>query len=439
MSEQQVYCLTHVDMDGHASAAIVKSKYPDAIVYYMNYGKPLRCQLAPNSLIFVTDFCFEPVGEMLNLATNHTLVWIDHHATAIKAMEEAGCNPPGIRRDGTAACELTWEYIYPDKPVPRAIRLLADYDVWKLKENPDAEPFQCGTNLYDLRPFDNNMWIWQNILADGPIVDLIMTQGREAFQFITKKNRLMSEDMAFRATIAGKQCLCANIGGVNSKFFENCDITDIDALMTFGYSGTSGKWRFSIYCPEGKDTDVGQIAYKMGGGGHRSAAGWNSQTLPFVRPDTFSNELPIVPVNDWPAEMKTCKISSAIAYTSLVSTSDIGMFSCMFRTIWKEKNVLAVNSPCFDQELAYRLFSKYNRLGEQNSDFGKPVDGILFFYMTKEMAWRYVYIDINYNPNKTSDICSDEGWYEYDTNISVSIKYNPELPFLLTKFNRFGY
>lgn len=59
------------------------------------------------------------------------VIWIDHHKTAIPEhlMEEQGME--GIRGIGTAACELTWEYLYgPDDYCYELIQYLSAYDVW---------------------------------------------------------------------------------------------------------------------------------------------------------------------------------------------------------------------------------------------------------------------------------------------------------------------
>lgn len=56
------------------------------------------------------------------------LVYIDHHISAIKEVEEylnknVACFA-GLRNTNFAACELTWNYFFPGKPVPELVRLL---------------------------------------------------------------------------------------------------------------------------------------------------------------------------------------------------------------------------------------------------------------------------------------------------------------------------
>lgn len=76
------------------------------------------------------------------------VTWIDHHKTAIEAVKDY--NVKGKRRIGTAACELTWEYLFDDIETPDVVKLLSAYDVWDHDrfEWSEVLSFQYGMRGY---------------------------------------------------------------------------------------------------------------------------------------------------------------------------------------------------------------------------------------------------------------------------------------------------
>lgn len=127
-----------VDLDGVASAAIVvdylKTKGREYELIGWTYGDPIP-ELGSGILkVWILDVSFgedhEKICGKWNMDCSE-VIWIDHHKTAIPEhlMEEQGME--GIRRIGTAACELTWEYLYgPDDYCYELIQYLSAYDAW---------------------------------------------------------------------------------------------------------------------------------------------------------------------------------------------------------------------------------------------------------------------------------------------------------------------
>ena len=129
-----IHCFYHsADLDGHCSGAIVKYRFPEAIMHPINYGDAFPWdEIHPEDEVYMVDFCLQPFNDMIRLGKSCNLVWIDHHATSI---EEVFACPAVIEAKHTlnpkkAACELTWEYLFPNEPVPLAVKLLSLYDSW---------------------------------------------------------------------------------------------------------------------------------------------------------------------------------------------------------------------------------------------------------------------------------------------------------------------
>jgi len=154
------------DLDGQCSGAIVKRFYPECRLIGINYGQPFPWDdIEPNEPVFMVDFCLQPFEDMVRLANMATLVWIDHHKSAIEESVAYHVDKaiPGLRQVGLAGCELTWTYIQEfvmrDKkekePVPLAVTLIGAYDTWRkdihveevMKDIPGYEGIYAISNL----------------------------------------------------------------------------------------------------------------------------------------------------------------------------------------------------------------------------------------------------------------------------------------------------
>ena len=123
-------CIYHVaDNDGKGSGAIVRTVYPGIELLGLNHDMDIPYDyIRSQDKVVVCDFAL-PVDFMFELNEKIDFTWIDHHASVINEYDEKmadGKHKPikGLRRIGTAAIVLSWEYYYPDKPVPEGVILL---------------------------------------------------------------------------------------------------------------------------------------------------------------------------------------------------------------------------------------------------------------------------------------------------------------------------
>ena len=206
----------------------------------------------------------------------------------------------GNRQIGRAACELTWEYLFPDHPMPWAVRLIGTYDTWR-KDDPDwkdALAFQYGVKV--VRGIaDPRSQAWAALLsrdkvfADKQTLDLLEVGRhirayqdecnaqickRAAFEtsllvFPAEPNDGMQSPTRFRA-IACTSPMC------NSMLFDSVwDPAKHDIMLSF-YWDAKGWWTVSVYSTK-EDIDCSAIAKSFRGGGHRGAAGFQAKELPF--------------------------------------------------------------------------------------------------------------------------------------------------------------
>lgn len=125
------------DLDGYTSGAIMKLKYPDIKLIGFDYGQQFDFSLVKDGEpVIMADVSLE-MPDMLKMAekSHWQFTWIDHHISKINDYKnfvgegEAFCK--AVLDNNTSACEGAWKYLFPDKPMPRAILLLGEYDTWR--------------------------------------------------------------------------------------------------------------------------------------------------------------------------------------------------------------------------------------------------------------------------------------------------------------------
>ena len=343
-----IHCFYHsVDLDGHCSGAIVKYRFPEAIMHPINYGDEFPYDhVDPGDTVYMVDFCLQPDEKMKELHNylhegRGEFFWVDHHksqqllTTQLKHWQ-------GYFTTRCAACELTWEYLFPDKPIPLAVKLLSLYDSWTYEGHelePMVLPFQMRMRMERLDPRDwddcRDKWIglfeignlsYEDASGDlmfGPSVDDLVREGKLLLRYDEEQKRRYVQTYGFETMLKVNtidsarplptrlyKAIALNIGMSNSKVFDSvwrkecawCHgkpilATDKLLSMACGTCGGKGylepydlmitfcrrtdhKWNVSLYSTK-PDIDCGAIAKSFGGGGHKGAAGFQCVDLPF--------------------------------------------------------------------------------------------------------------------------------------------------------------
>lgn len=281
-------CIYHSrDLDGKCSAAIIKKKYPLCELYPFDYGESLKLDYISNnhSIAYLCDVIPEEES-FLELAKKLKLFWIDHHQSAISMSEKNGLSVlEGKRESGRAsACRLCWEYEF-DYNVPKGVALLSDYDIWNLHSEEVLE-FQYGMrSLGSNSPEDN---IWDKIFSyDDDFVKDIVNRGKMVLEVEDINNAEKCKLFAFESLIDGYKAITLGMLGCNSRTFKSVWNPDkYDVMMSIGIREFEGNendiFSVSLYTDK-RNIDVSKIAKNHGGGGHKQAAGFQCDKIPFSR------------------------------------------------------------------------------------------------------------------------------------------------------------
>ena len=271
-------CIYHIaDHDGKGSAAIVKSIYPEIELLGLNHDMEIPYdEILKHDKIVVCDISL-PVDFMFKLSQEKEFVGIDHHISVIEQYENKlkseGLEPiKGIRRVGTAAMILTWEYFYPNKELPLGIKLLGLNDIFDLRDKR-VRAFEYAMQAIGVnRPTDK---VWKELIEDTMDIDSMVEKGKAILSYIRNRNFRLVRAEAFVSEFEGYKCICANMPQGYSEFYDSLDnIKDYDVMINF-FMNKKNCWNLSFYTAK-DDVDVSKIAEKFGGGGHAKAAGASS-------------------------------------------------------------------------------------------------------------------------------------------------------------------
>lgn len=268
-------CIYHVaDHDGKGSAGIVKNIYPSAETYGYNHDmRPPYELIEKHKEIVVCDICL-PMDLMFEINQTKDLTWIDHHVSVIDEYAEYMATGQykeikGLRRIGTAAIELTWEYFHPTKQIPEGIKLLALNDIFDLRDGR-VRPFEYAIQSMGINRPDEK--IWTDLINNKIDIEETVEKGRAILSWIQIRNYRLAYGMAFESEFNGMSCICANMPQGYSEFFDSVEnLKKYDFMINF-YMDKKNLWKLTAYTQK-DDVDVSKLMALFGGGGHKKASG----------------------------------------------------------------------------------------------------------------------------------------------------------------------
>ena len=280
------------DLDGFCSGAIIALHHRTEVFefYPIDYKDdfPFYC-INEDDIVYLVDFSLQPFNKMCQLADilkKGELYWIDHHISAIRdAFEYDFQKRPNVFTfldDKRAACMLCW--IHSFKPnagdeVPRPVYYINNVDLGKANLSSDSSAFCFGLRSQGVDP-RYNMDIWSQILLKTSDILLydICQKGRTIISYEKEKYKQLL-DFGSVQNFEGLHCVILNIRpSVVLKDLIWDRYTHIDAYICFYM--INNKWVVTMFT-EKDGIDLSKIAIRYGGGGHKKAAGFVCDTLPF--------------------------------------------------------------------------------------------------------------------------------------------------------------
>ena len=309
-------CIHHTDDDGLCSAAIVrfylkdKPEEPSDFIAW-THGKKLVLPetLNEGETWYIVDLALDATiytTIISLLAMGCKVVHIDHHQSGIDYYDSLSDEAKKAIDDvvkfydtGASGCMLTYLYAQMNEadrmnPSVVDIDLKPDHSKYAFT---NKVPVEIGTIPFVVRYIDD--WdVQSNVLADtvafhygfldeekDPCADIWMqlfTQERFTITPIIQKGNgyaavydyqnKIGLKKGFLTKIQGIECFATNTTSGDCRIFNSIK-EEYPMFCKFSYDGSIEKWCYFFVTGKGDEVDVSKIAAHYGGGGHKKAAG----------------------------------------------------------------------------------------------------------------------------------------------------------------------
>jgi hypothetical protein len=268
-------CFYHAGCpDGLGAAWAVRQAWGEAAEYRARgHDEEIDTNELDGVQVVYVDFA-PSNDELIELAeTAAQVVVLDHHITSLERIEADPAIDNAISGRGHrihfdlehSGAVLAWHYFSPDQSVPDLLRYVEDQDLWAWKL-PSSHEVNAAIGSY---PLDFDTW---DDLARRSASELAC-EGVP----IVRANRTEIE-----RALHGASCVWIDgqrIEAVNASTNRSSIGHELAKRAAYGrpwgcvYRMTGGRVSATLYSIG--DFDVSQLASRLGGGGHRNAAGFS--------------------------------------------------------------------------------------------------------------------------------------------------------------------
>jgi oligoribonuclease NrnB/cAMP/cGMP phosphodiesterase (DHH superfamily) len=220
--------------------------------------------------VYVVDFSYhrDTLKQLCAVAEQVTV--LDHHITAqndLEGLSEEHANLTVVFDMDRSGAVITWEHLH-RTPVPQLLLHVQDRDLWLFSLEGSDE---INTALMS-HPF--TFELWQSLIDEPQKLQQLRIEGETLNRF----RRQLVDQYKLRAvlgTIAGYQVPVVNA--------PHAIISDLLGELAeghpfaAGYQDMGARRSWSLRSRKEGGVDVAKVAELFGGGGHRNAAGFNTE------------------------------------------------------------------------------------------------------------------------------------------------------------------
>lgn len=288
-------CIYHFPCDdGFGAAWAVHRKWGEDVEYRpSNYGQPVPDDEIDGKNILIADFSFKPGILQAMGERAASIVILDHHKTAAEDLEGFPIKMVRARFDAIertlakvsgpdtniiiefdmkrSGAMMTWQFCFPDEPVPQLMRHLQDRDLWKM----ELEHTRAISLL--LRSYDFDFSTWTNIadsLEDDVGREEILAESIGIERFYDRKLAEMLPTATLKSIgkwdgVPVAHAPYAFASDLANEMLKAHPEAPFAAVVVDAY----GSRTYSLRSEDSRQ-DVSEVARTFGGGGHRNAAGF---------------------------------------------------------------------------------------------------------------------------------------------------------------------
>jgi hypothetical protein len=254
--------------DGFTAAWAVWKSHPDWEFYPAKHGDPPPD--VTGRRVYMVDFSYKRSVILGMALTAEHIVILDHHKTAESDL--AGELAPNVSvhfNMEKSGARITWEYFHPSDKVPHLVEFVEDRDLWRFKLKATGVVSAYGFSL------DYTFENWNRFSEDVSFQFTKVADAGAAILAAKAKDTLELSANKFRIDIYGHNVWTVNVPYTFSSDMGNLLAKGEPFASTFYYDGEG--FVYSLRSDE-NGLDVSEIAKKLGGGGHKHAAGFKVRT-----------------------------------------------------------------------------------------------------------------------------------------------------------------
>jgi len=274
-------CIYHANcMDGFAAAwiAMEADQLQGGTHEYVphQYGQPFDPSVCEGRLVYLLDYSFKlPVMQEIQRRSS-ALIVIDHHKTAEAEIK------PLIPREGKdyfkfdmerSGAGLAWDYFFGGQ-VPELIRHIEDRDLWRFAMPNTEAVMDCVASCpYTFEAYSDMSRAFASPTGRQRMIDEGLAIGRYKAQQVAT-----SVSQAREVELDGHKVLAVNMSVANLLSQIAGELSKGRPLGLVYFQAKEGHWVYSLRSQE-DGIDVSELAKAHGGGGHKHAAGFQSEKL----------------------------------------------------------------------------------------------------------------------------------------------------------------
>lgn len=268
MKDKKIIVIYHGNCpDGFSGAWAAWKKFGTEAQYFPVHHKDNPPPGLKNKTIYFIDIIYNDQDVVKKIVRDNTMVMgLDHHITAKENIELCHAHVFDNEKSGA---RIAWTYFHPEKPAPKLIQYIEDFDLWRFAM-PFSKEIEISLNWEDFE-FKN----WSRIandLEDPQLFKKLAEQGASALKYKKHFIQRLVSNYAYPVTFEGKTILAINYPGMDSS--------DVGAYIYEKYPPMALVWSrvgdtIKVSLRSDGSVDVAVIAQKYGGGGHASASGFS--------------------------------------------------------------------------------------------------------------------------------------------------------------------
>lgn len=255
--------------DGHGVKAIMKLLNIHAEYMPLQYGsydfEQLKLSLA-NKLVYVSDFSFniEECNKLEKVVKS--MVIVDHHDTPFKSpVADLKYTHFDMCKSGT---RLTWEFWKSSlgADIPLMVKLIEDRDIWNFFYSPYTEALEIAISTFGMEIID------KYLCNDASLKALLSSFMEYGIDEKLRKDISKSKN-TLPMTIDGIKFQSINLTSGMSEILNLISLEHNLPAISY-YIDSNERALICSLRSSIEEVDVGEIASRFGGGGHKAASGF---------------------------------------------------------------------------------------------------------------------------------------------------------------------